>query len=73
MLGLNSSLIFDVENRGLSRLNELTMKYFFRVESGGSRPSEFYKTRMEAFSALYSELGLTGDQIGKTRCWQFWR
>jgi hypothetical protein len=73
-LGLEIQALFSTQtNRGLTALNELIVKYSAPLESGGFRPSDFYKARTEAFSALYSELELTGDQLARKHCVQLWR
>ena len=73
-LGIEIQALFSSQtNRRLDGLSELIVKYSAPLESGGFRPSDFYNARTEAFSALYSELELTGDQLASHRCWQFWR
>ncbi len=73
-LGLEIRSLFSKQtNSRFDRLNGLIRAYSYPLELGGFRISDFDSARIEALSALYAEIGLTGEQIAGARWWQIWR
>jgi hypothetical protein len=72
-LSLEIRALFSASTyRRFSKLTELILKYSNPLPSGGFRISDFDAAQIEAISALYEEIGLTGQQIAEARWWRPW-
>jgi hypothetical protein len=67
------SLFSTATQAKFSRLNQLIVEFSNPLGDGGFRISDFDSARIGALTALYEEIGLTGDQISNARWWQIWR
>jgi len=73
-LSLETRSLFSKSTVGrFSKLSELVVEFSNPLRTGGFRISDFDSARIDAISALYGEIGLTGEQVTGPGWWKVWR